>query len=96
VSKPLTTCRNPKAMSKPRGYSTSGLTWEVPAYCPSGIRHTSGVISVQAPVRNVGTCRPDIGVSRGYPGLVPGGRTLKAGKLEGESTDAGHGGRPAW
>jgi hypothetical protein len=33
--------------------------WGKPAYCPDGGRHKGGVILIQAPVRNVGTCRPD-------------------------------------
>jgi hypothetical protein len=31
----------------------------VPVYGPGGIRHEDGVTSMQALVRNVGTCRPD-------------------------------------
>ena len=70
ASEPPMTCRNLKDDVKTEGRPpTSGLVWGVPAYCPGGIRHTGGVSSVQAPVRNVGTCRPDIGVSRACPGL---------------------------
>jgi hypothetical protein len=30
-----------------------------PAYCLGGVRHGGGVSMIQAPVRNVGTCRLD-------------------------------------
>ena len=50
-----------------------------PADCPSGVRHRSGVTLIQALVRNVGTCRPDVK-----------GETQVRGPHKGESTDAGH------
>jgi len=30
------------------------------AYCLSGVRHKGGVNLIQALVRNVGSCRPDV------------------------------------
>ena len=50
-----------------------------PADCPSGVRHRSGVTLIQALVRNVGTCRPDVK-----------GETQVRGPHKGESTNAGH------
>ena len=42
---------------------TGGLLWDErrgrPVYCLRGIRHEGGVKSVQALMRNVGTCHPD-------------------------------------
>jgi len=70
ASEPLMTCRNLKddvktggnllSRDQPGGYLITAQ---------GGIRHTGGVNSVQAPMRNVGTCRPDTGVSRACPGL---------------------------
>jgi len=51
----------------------------VPADCPTGTRHEGGVTLIQALVRNVGTCRPDV------KGEVQAER-----HREDESTDAGH------
>src|SRR5487761_197113 len=34
-----------------------------PAYCPGGVRHEGGASLVQAPVRNVGTRRPIVGLA---------------------------------
>jgi hypothetical protein len=33
--------------------------WQKPVYWPIGIRHRGGVTSIQALMRNAGTCRPD-------------------------------------
>jgi hypothetical protein len=52
-------CRKELGRRQNRGKPlTSGKAWEVPAYCPGGVRHTGGASLVQALVRNVGTCRP--------------------------------------
>ena len=51
-----------------------------PAYRLSGVRHKGGVNLIQAPMRNVGNCRPD----------VKGEAQVEAHK--GESTEAGHSG----
>jgi hypothetical protein len=41
-----------------RGRSCApGWAWEIPAYCPGGVRHKGGASSAQAPMRNVRTCR---------------------------------------
>ena len=39
---------------------TPGSVQGKPAYCLSGVRHKNGVNLIQALVRNVGTCRPDV------------------------------------
>ena len=60
ASEPLMTCRKRRNDVETTGQS---LLWDrargVPVYGPSGIRHEGGVKSIQALVRNVGTCRPD-------------------------------------
>ena len=68
ASESLATCR------KRRDVIETGLqslardeAWEQPAYCPGGDRHQGGVSLAQAPVRNVGTCRPD---AKGEPQVV--------------------------
>lgn len=48
-------------------------------YCPTGVRHVGGVTLIQALVRNVGTCRPDVK-----------GEAQADRLCEGERTDAGH------
>ncbi len=56
------------------------------------VRHKGGASSVQAPVRNVGTARPDVA---GRVLTAAGGReNSKQLKLRGESTDAGQRGGP--
>jgi hypothetical protein len=81
ASEPLMTCRNVQTevetgilISIPR-QRLGGL----PAYCPTGFRHEGGVILIQALVRNVGTCRPDVK-----------GEAQANSLRKGESTDAGH------
>ena len=39
---------------------TPGLVQGKPAYRLSGVRHKGGVNLIQALVRNVGSCRPDV------------------------------------
>ena len=53
--------------------------WGKPADCPTGARHEGGVTLIQALVRNVGTCRPDVK-----------GKFRADSLRKGESTDAGH------
>ena len=59
-SEPLMKCRKRKDVIETRLQS---LAWDKarrkPVDCPSGDRHEGGVSSVQALVRNVGTCRLD-------------------------------------
>jgi hypothetical protein len=81
VSEPLMTCR------KTQGDVETGLCtkareqrgWEVPADCPTGVRHEGGVTLRQASIRNPGTCRSDAK-----------GETQAARHREGQSTDAEH------
>ena len=84
-SEPLMTCR------KPRRRRNRDLIWipgarvvEMPADCPTGVRHEGGVTLRQASIRNTGTCRPDAK-----------GATQAASRREGLSTDAGHRGGDA-
>jgi hypothetical protein len=57
VSEPLMSCRKRRNDVKTRGVSlTWDEVWALPVYGPCGIRHESGVTSVQALVWNVGTC----------------------------------------
>lgn len=51
----------------------------MPADGPIGIRHKGGVTLIQALVRNLGTCRPDVK-----------GEIQAEGLRKDESTDAGH------
>ncbi len=46
--------------SKPGACRTPGQVQGEPVYCLSGARHKGGVTLVEAFVRNVGTCRPDV------------------------------------
>jgi hypothetical protein len=59
ASEPLMTCRKRRDDIKTEAES---LPWEEawgqPAYCPGGVRHEGGASLAQAPVWNVGTCRP--------------------------------------
>lgn len=64
----------------------TGLEWLArdegrgkPADCSTGARHEGGVTLVQASVRNVGTCRPDVK-----------GEAQADSLRKGESTDAGN------
>jgi hypothetical protein len=49
-----------------------------PVYCSTGVRHEGGVTLVQALIRNVGTCCPDVK-----------GEAQAEGLCKGESTEAG-------
>ena len=61
ASEPLMTCRKEQRWRQNRvGLVNPGQVWELPAYGPDGVRHEGGVTLVQAFVRNVGTCRPDV------------------------------------
>ncbi len=81
ASEPLMTCR------KARGDVETGIrtciprarVGEVPADCPTGVRHEGGVTLRQASIRNTGTCRSDAK-----------GETQVVSHREGLSTDAGH------
>ena len=59
------------------------MLWDKPGGCPDfglgGIRHGGGVTSVQARVRNLGTCRPDAK-----------GEVQVGSPHEDERTEAGH------
>ena len=66
-------------MSKPGEVGGPGQGWGKPDYCPTGIRHEGGVTSIQALVRNVGTCRPDVK-----------GEAQADSLRKSQSTDAGH------
>ena len=76
------TCRKRMDDVKTRGVS---LLWDKPGGCPDfglgGIRHGGGVTSVQARVRNLGTCRSDAK-----------GEVQVGSPHEDERTEAGHGG----
>jgi hypothetical protein len=60
VSEPLRTCRKRMDVTE-IGFQSLARDEArgVPADCPSGDRHESGVSPAQALVRNVGTCRLD-------------------------------------
>jgi hypothetical protein len=81
VSEPLMRCRNVSKRRRNRNphFCSASKGWEKPADCPTGVRHEGGVTLIQALVRNVGTCRPEV------KGEVQADRFCK-----GESTDAGH------
>ena len=66
-------------MSKPESPLAPGQDWAMPADGPIGIRHKGGVTLIQALVRNLGTCRPDVK-----------GEVQVESLCENESTDAGH------
>lgn len=56
----LMTCRKAMDVTESRfEYLTCDKVWRKPIYCPGGDRHTGGVNLIQAPLRNVGTCRCD-------------------------------------
>ena len=81
ASEPLMTCRNVFHRRRNRDLDVypASKGWEVPADGPTGVRHEGGVTLRQAPIRNTGTCRPDV---KGEPQAVS--------RREGPSTDAGH------
>jgi hypothetical protein len=85
ASEPLMTCR------KSQGDVETGMDlyparkgWEVPADCPTGVRHEGGVTLRQASIRNTGTCRSDAK-----------GETQAVSHRKGLSTDAEHRGGDA-
>jgi hypothetical protein len=71
-------------MSKPESALAPGQDRAIPADGPIGIRHIGGVTSIQALVRNLGICRPDVK-----------GEIQVEGLHKDESTDAGHRGGDA-
>ena len=80
ASEPLMTCRNVYNRRRNReGVVGPGQGWGIPDYCPTGVRHEGGVTLIQALVRNVGTCRPDVK-----------GEAQADSLRKGQSTDAGH------
>ena len=81
ASEPLMTCRNVFHRRRNRDLDVypASKGWEVPADCPTGVRHEGGVTLRQAPIRNTGTCRPDVK-----------GETQAVSRREGLSTEAGH------
>ena len=81
ASEPLMTCRNVFHRRRNRDLDVypANKGWEVPADGPTGVRHEGGVTLRQAPIRNTGTCRPDVK-----------GETQAVSRREGPSTDAGH------
>src|SRR4051812_50098653 len=56
------TCRNVSHRRRNRDLDVypASKGWEVPADGPTGVRHEGGVTLRQAPIRNTGTCRPDV------------------------------------
>ena len=86
VSKPLMTCRNVfyRRRNRDQDVYPASKGWGEPADCPTGVRHEGGVTLRQAPIRNTGTCRPDVK-----------GETQAVSRREGLSTDAGHRGGDA-
>ena len=81
ASEPLMTCRNVfhRRRNRDLDFYPASKGWEVPADCPTGVRHEGGVTLRQASIRNTGTCRPDAK-----------GETQAVSRREGPSTDAGH------
>ena len=81
ASEPLMTCRNVFRRRRNRefDFSPASKGWEVPADCPTGVRHEGGVTLRQASIRNTGTCRSDVK-----------GETQAVSHREGQSTDAEH------
>lgn len=47
TSELLFSCRNSKTVSKLERDVTPGQVWKLPVYCPNGIRHRSGMISIR-------------------------------------------------
>jgi hypothetical protein len=60
-SEPLMTCRKARdgVETGIRTCIPRARVGEVPADCPTGVRHEGGVTLRQASIRNTGTCRPD-------------------------------------
>jgi len=86
VSEPLMTCRKAQGDVE-TGIETSiprAGVGEMPADCPTGVRHEGGVTLRQASIRNTGTCRSDAK-----------GETQAVSHRKGLSTDAEHRGGDA-
>ncbi len=86
ASEPLMTCRKARDDVE-TGIETSiprARVGEMPANCPTGVRHEGGVTLRQASIRNTGTCRFDAK-----------GETRAVSHREGLSTDAEHRGGDA-
>ena len=81
VHEPSTRCRNvfKRCRNRDPHFCPANQGWQIPVYRPAGIRHRGGVTSIQALMRNVGTCRPDAK-----------GEVQAGGPREDESTEAGH------
>ena len=80
-SEPLMTRRKAiQPTSKPSSVVDSGRAQTAPVYGLSGVRRRSGVISFQAHMGNVGTCRLDVK-----------GEIRRGGPPKEKSTDARHG-----
>jgi hypothetical protein len=80
ASELLMTCRKGLDDVKTGGiFVNPGVVWEVPVYCPHGVRHEGSMTLFWASVRNVGTGRSDV------KGEAPVG-----GPHEGKSTEAEH------
>ena len=61
TSEPLMRCRNIGDGVKTVGtWRPAGSAQGEPVYCLGGVRHRDGMNLIQAFVRNVGTCRPDV------------------------------------
>jgi hypothetical protein len=86
ASEPLMTCRNVcnRRRNRDLDFYPASKGWGEPADCPPGVRHEGGVTLRQAPIRNTGTCRPDVK-----------GETQAVSRRKGLSTDAGHRGGDA-
>ncbi len=86
ASEPLMTCRKARddVETGIRIWILGARVGEVPADCPTGVRHEGGVTLRQASIRNTGTCRFDAK-----------GETRAVSHREGLSTDAEHRGGDA-
>lgn len=71
--------KNPDGVETGSEWLTRDEGWGEPADCPTGARHEGGVTLIQASVRNVGTCRPDVK-----------GEAQADSLRKSQSTDAGH------
>jgi hypothetical protein len=61
-SEPLMTCRyiSHRRRKRDLDFYPVSKDWELPAYCPIGVRHEGGVTLGRASIRNTGTCRSDV------------------------------------
>ena len=85
-SEPLMTCRKARddVETGIRIWILGARVGEVPADCPTGVRHEGGVTLRQASIRNTGTCHPDVK-----------GETKAVSRRKGLSTNAGYRGGDA-